>query len=78
MGSEMPKLIPRGHREGAVGSESRDLIPEGGQCLSERCPSGQCLSGQCSAASTPAAVRCGGELEFEGAASLEEFVRESE
>ena len=68
MGSEMPKLIPRGHREGAVGSESRDLIPEGGQCL----------SGQCSAASTPAAVRCGGELEFEGAASLEEFVGESE
>ena len=69
--------------EGPVGSESRDLIPEGGQCLSERCLSGQCLSfqclsSQCSAASTPAAVRGGGELEFEGAASLEEFVRESE
>ena len=63
MGSEMPKLIPRGHREGPVGSESRDLIPEGGHC---------------SAASTPAAVRGGGELEFDGAASLEEFVKESE
>ena len=64
--------------EEPVGSESRDLIPEGGQCLSERCLSGQCLSGQCSAASTPAAVRGGGELEFDGAASLEEFVKESE
>lgn len=33
--------------EGPVGSGTRDLIPEGGQCLSERCLSGQCLSFQC-------------------------------
>ena len=29
LGSEVAKLIPRGHRERPAGSESRDLIPEG-------------------------------------------------